>query len=318
MPPSAVKDHHATPVKLRLRLAGAVGIPEGHASTPNVLSISMPAKTGRDSRAPVGPFAHTISGSPTLSHSGSSISGAAPHSATPASDDGMKGSAESWPIRDALVSKRLVLVEDCMQLIEGFPIRVWDDLPTSAVIMPISNDSDDGALGAVLVIGLSIRRPFDDDYESFLVGLSLIMQIRADTTACVCHVLACRSELTNRLRLQLASGLAAVRSYEAERQRIEELAALDRAKSLLFSNVSHELRTPLTLVAGPLDDLVGEMPEGPKKENLIMARRNVRRLTRLVSTLMDVSRLEAGRLKGSFRLVNLGLVTRDLAVRLHL
>jgi hypothetical protein len=39
-----------------------------------------------------------------------------------------------------------------------------------------------------------------------------------------------------------------------------------------------------------------------------------RRLTRLVSTLMDVSRLEAGRLKGSFRLVNLGLVTRDLAV----
>jgi hypothetical protein len=41
-----------------------------------------------------------------------------------------------------------------------------------------------------------------------------------------------------------------------------------------------------------------------------------RRLTRLVSTLMDVSRLEAGRLKGSFRLVNLGLVTRDLAVSL--
>lgn len=44
------------------------------------------------------------------------------------------------------------------------------------------------------------------------------------------------------LRLQLASGIAAVRSYEADRQRVEELAALDRAKSLLFSNVSHELR----------------------------------------------------------------------------
>jgi hypothetical protein len=36
--------------------------------------------------------------------------------------------------------------------------------------------------------------------------------------------------------------------------------------------------------------------------------------TRLVSTLMDVSRLEAGRLKGSFKLVNLGIMTRDLAV----
>lgn len=115
------------------------------------------------------------------------------------------------------------------------------------------------------------------------------------------------------LRLQLASGLAAVRSYEAERQRIDELAALDRAKSLLFSNVSHELRTPLTLLAGPLDDLLAESPEGPKREMLVMARRNVRRLTRLVSTLMDVSRLEAGRMKGSFRLVNLGQMTRDLA-----
>lgn len=115
------------------------------------------------------------------------------------------------------------------------------------------------------------------------------------------------------LRLQLASGLATVRSYEAEQKRIEELAALDRAKSLLFSNVSHELRTPLTLLAGPLDDLLAETKEGPKREMLVMARRNVRRLTRLVSTLMDVSRLEAGRMKGSFRLVNLGAMTRDLA-----
>lgn len=84
----------------------------------------------------------------------------------------MKAAAESWPLRDALVSKRLVLVEDCMQLISGFPVRVWDDLPTSAVVVPISNDSEDGALGAVLVIGLSIRRPFDEDYESFVVSCS--------------------------------------------------------------------------------------------------------------------------------------------------
>lgn len=107
---------------------------------------------------------------------GSSVSGASalPHSAAaaPPSDDEMKGAVDSWPIRDALINKRLVLVEDCMQLIQGFPIRVWDDLPTSAVVMPISNDTDDGALGAVLVIGLSIRRPFDDDYESFIVSPS--------------------------------------------------------------------------------------------------------------------------------------------------
>jgi hypothetical protein len=166
-PVSAVKEHHAQPVKLNLRLAGAVGIPEGHASTPNSVSVQMPSKNTRDLRAPVGPFGHALTGSPTLS-SGSSLSGVP--SGTPVSEDGTKSAAESWPLRDALVSKRLVLVEDCMQLISGFPVRVWDDLPTSAVVVPISNDSEDGALGAVLVIGLSIRRPFDEDYESFVVS----------------------------------------------------------------------------------------------------------------------------------------------------
>lgn len=182
-----------------------------------------------------------------MSVSSSSLSGAHGRSATPASEDAVRGAVDQWPLRDALLSKRLVLVEDCLQLIDGFPIRVWDDLPSSAVIVPIANDSDEGTPTAVLIIGLSIRRPFDEEYESFI------------------HV----------LRLQLASGLAAVRSYEAERQRIEELAALDRAKSMLFSNVSHELRTPLTLVSGPLDDLLAETPDGPQRENLVMARRNV-------------------------------------------
>ncbi|GFZ50846.1 hypothetical protein JCM24511_08604 [Saitozyma sp. JCM 24511] len=268
------------PVEVTLNLAGSVGVPEGHASTPSSLTVTLNSRQ-RESRSGL---SH-ITGSPTMSIV-STVSGPPQRSFTPlSSDEDMRSTVDSWPFKEALQSRRLVLVEDCSNLIEGFGIRVWDELPNAAVVVPIANDSDEGIPSAVIVIGLSIRRPFDEEYESFL------------------HV----------LRLQLASGVAAVRSYEAERQRIDELAALDRAKSMLFSNVSHELRTPLTLVAGPLDDMLRETPEGPKKEMLVMARRNVRRLTRLVSTLMDVSRLEAGRLKGSFRQVNLGVMTRDLA-----
>lgn len=47
---------------------------------------------------------------------------------------------------------------------------VWDELPNAAIVVPIANDSDDGVASAVLVIGLSIRRPFDEDYESFVVS----------------------------------------------------------------------------------------------------------------------------------------------------
>lgn len=81
--------------------------------------------------------------------------------------------------------------------------------------------------------------------------------------------------LTTSLRLQTAFHYAAVRSYEADKKRIDDLAALDRAKSVLFSNVSHELFTPLSLISGPVDDLLAELPEGRQRETLKLAKRNV-------------------------------------------
>jgi signal transduction histidine kinase len=96
--------------------------------------------------------------------------------------------------------------------------------------------------------------------------------------------------------------------------RIEELGTLDRAKSALFSNVAQELFVPLALVPGPLDDAISDMPPGAHREGLVIARRNVRRLTRLVGILRDISNLEAGQFRGKFQLVNLGELTRDGAV----
>ncbi|WWC90485.1 uncharacterized protein L201_005421 [Kwoniella dendrophila CBS 6074] len=262
-------------VKLNVRLAGTVGIPDQHPTTPSNLNLSIRTRL-RSTATSIRHGARSPSLSIVSSMSGPPLSTVSLDEYEQEDDS---KSLQQWPIREALSSNRLVMVEDCQSLINDFPIRVWDELPTAAVVIPIANESDDNVPSAVLILGLNLRRPFDEDYEAFI----------------------------------LSSGIAAVRSYEAERQRVEELAALDRAKSLLFSNISHELRTPLTLIAGPLDDLLHETSEGPRKENLVMARRNVRRLTRLVSTLMDVSRLEAGRLQGSFQLVNLGTMTKELA-----
>jgi CheY-like chemotaxis protein/nitrogen-specific signal transduction histidine kinase len=114
----------------------------------------------------------------------------------------------------------------------------------------------------------------------------------------------------------MASQLSAVRSYAANERRLADLASLDRAKSLMFSNVSHELLAPLTLISGPLDDVLAEATpqDGHTKFNdsLTMARRNVNRLSRLVAMLMDIAALDAGK-HGSFVRVNLGVLTRDVA-----
>ena len=97
---------------------------------------------------------------------------------------------------------------------------------------------------------------------------------------------------------QVAAGIATARAYEAERRRAEQLAELDRAKTAFFTNVSHEFRTPLTLLLGPAEDALptttAPLP-ADQRERVEVVQRNAQRLLKLVNTLLDFSRLEAGR-----------------------
>ncbi|PPS40264.1 ATP-binding protein [Chroococcidiopsis sp. TS-821] len=103
---------------------------------------------------------------------------------------------------------------------------------------------------------------------------------------------------------------------EQERQRVEALAELDRAKTLFFSNVSHEFRTPLTLLLAPLQDALSDRahPLPPaQRERLELAQRNANRLLKLVNTLLDFSRIEAGRIEAVYEPTDLSTFTAELA-----
>jgi PAS domain S-box-containing protein len=116
---------------------------------------------------------------------------------------------------------------------------------------------------------------------------------------------------------RLASPIAAVRAYEQERRRAEVLAELDRAKTAFFSNVSHEFRTPLTLLLGPLEDLLrtpAASLEGRHVQAQVgVAHRSAMRMLRLVNTLLDFSRIEAGREQALYEPTDVGAYTADLA-----
>ena len=115
---------------------------------------------------------------------------------------------------------------------------------------------------------------------------------------------------------QLSGALSSAVGLAAAQTRAEELAELDRAKTEFFSNVSHEFRTPLTLMLGPLGDALADPDPDPavQRERIEIAHRGALRLLRLVNTLLDLSRFEAGpRRRRASRPVDLGRLARETA-----
>ncbi len=81
------------------------------------------------------------------------------------------------------------------------------------------------------------------------------------------------------------------------REQAEQLQERDRLKSRFFANISHEFRTPLTLILGTLEDISNKMKQGKARDELQLVQRNARRLQRLINQLLDLSRLETGKMK---------------------
>ncbi|MDR3632569.1 MAG: ATP-binding protein [Isosphaeraceae bacterium] len=180
-----------------------------------------------------------------------------------------------------------VMIEDLARWCSSPPSGRWDRSPERAVVVPLAQQGQDRPAG-LLVTGINPYRPFDADYRGFV---SLLAGL-------------------------IASGLANARAYEEERKRAEALAKLDRAKTAFFSNVSHEFRTPLTLMLGPAEDALAaaDEPLPPRqRERVEILHRNALRLLKLVNTLLDFSRIEAGRIQAVYEPTDLAALTADLA-----
>ncbi len=153
-----------------------------------------------------------------------------------------------------------------------------DSVQTLALVRP------GGAAIGTVILGLNRRLPFDDSSRSFV-------QLIAS---------------------QVSTAIANAQAYDDERRRAEALAELDRAKTAFFSNVSHEFRTPLTLMLGPLEEMLGA-DTGANRDLLRVVHRNGERLLKLVNTLLDFARIEAGRAQASYEPLDLAALTADLA-----
>jgi PAS domain S-box-containing protein len=194
---------------------------------------------------------------------------------------------DRWSLSAVLNEGKSQLVNGVKTKFGELPGGAWAESPNNAVVLPLTTPGQ-GRLSGFLIAGISPRRQFDDDYQSFF-----------DLVAG-----------------QISSAIANARAYEAERLRAEALAEIDRAKTQFFSNVSHEFRTPLTLMLSPMEDALADtlnpLP-AVQRQRIEVLQRNGRRLLKLVNTLLDFSRIEAGRIQAVYEATDLATFTAELA-----
>jgi signal transduction histidine kinase/CheY-like chemotaxis protein len=196
-----------------------------------------------------------------------------------------------WP-HDIPNSGRLI-VDDLSAIVDArLPSGFWDKSSTQAVVIPIGTKGQEKPVGCI-ICALNPYRKYDESYASFI----------------------------DLLAGQISASLAGARAFEQERRRADALAEIDRAKTLFFSNVSHEFRTPLTLMLGPVEDALNDSSAAAldpvQRQRLDVAQRNSLRLLKLVNTLLDFSRIEAGRANVNFQPTDLPGFTAELASNFH-
>lgn len=207
------------------------------------------------------------------------------HPAVPArlGADGLTPDDSRWPLAE-LARGDSVLVDLDLAEYPALPSGAWREPPVQALVVPLLHQG--GSPSGFLVAALNRYRLLDEAYRGFV-------------TLVAAHI---------------AAGIGLARSYRAQQRRAEELAELDRAKTTFFSNISHEFRTPLTLILDPVSELRrADGVDERARQELDVVWRNGLRLAKLVNTLLDFSRIEAGRTQALYQPVDLGTLTGELA-----
>ncbi len=172
------------------------------------------------------------------------------------------------------------------------PIKGKDDIMGIMSLAVVKKESRDRefvqpleALGRLVAIALNYGR----DQEQ---NISRERRLKAEVEATTRELEETNSRLIDRVK-ELKT------LYKELQKRVEELTNANRAKDEFLSIVSHELRTPLTSLTGflsvLLDEEAGSITEQQRKF-LGIAKQSATRLNLIISDLLDVSRIESGRL----------------------
>lgn len=178
--------------------------------------------------------------------------------------------------------------------------RLVSDIPNAAIPIKLTKTEFEHDVNSMIIIPLKV--------ENEMVGILRLSSRRKDFFNA--HHIRLGELIADRAAVIIQNAVLYEKVIEANR----ELENLNRVKTEFVSVVSHELRTPVTAVKGFVDVVLSEEVgslNAQQKKFLGIAHNAIDRLTLLISDLLDISRIESGRLKLDFAPISMAQTILD-------
>jgi signal transduction histidine kinase/ligand-binding sensor domain-containing protein/DNA-binding response OmpR family regulator len=156
----------------------------------------------------------------------------------------------------------------------------YTNLSPGEYVFEVKASNNDGILNkGIKSITITIQPPFWMTIYAYIFYL-----------AAICSLLLL-------LRYRGIQKLSKTFKQEEAKREAERLHDLDRLKIKFLTNLSHDFRTPIALIMAPVDKLLGQTQEDGTQAQLLVIKRNARRLLNIVNQLFDLRKIEEGQLK---------------------
>lgn len=166
---------------------------------------------------------------------------------------------------------------------------IYNSLPPGKYILQVRSTNSDGVwVNNLREIHIIVKPPFWQTGWAILIYLSIIISI----------IIISAYILFTILRL---------------RQKVNIEREISNLKMKFFTDISHEIRTPLTLISGNIKEIIRKgLPDNNLQERLRVVNKNSNRLLNLVNQMLDIRKIESGKMKLTLQRVDLGLFIKSL------
>ncbi len=179
--------------------------------------------------------------------------------------------------------------KDTMMVSQGLPAE-YKNMPPGKYKFWVTGSNNDGLWNpSGVTLDIRIHPPWYRSVVAYVIYFIAFISLMGTYIRLRISRLT-RDKLKLKAEIEAATGELEVKN--------RQLAEIDRIKTHFFADISHEIRTPLSLILGPLENISKEEMLSSRMSAIIdLMKRNAQRLMHLVNQLLDISRLDAGKMK---------------------